>query len=228
MREAEAEVERAKAAHDEAAARPRPMLDVSARDGMLEEVEAARARELERRIRLETIRERVRAERARAEQLAAQQVAEREAAEERARLAVIRERRVAAANRVIAALPWVLDSIDRAVAQARLELAAKEAERSAQVEELATVRREEHALRERLAAVGENVHGLELQLYEKKLHLSTLLERAGEELGLVEDVLVAEYGPAVPVPDDALPDDALPDAALPDRRAPARLRKLRS
>jgi chromosome segregation protein len=42
-----------------------------------------------------------------------------------------------------------------------------------------------------------------MQIYEKKLHLSTLLERAGQELGLVEDVLVAEYGPDVPVPVDA-------------------------
>ncbi|MFZ2964204.1 MAG: AAA family ATPase, partial [Rhodoglobus sp.] len=202
-REAEAGLERAKAEHDEAAARPRPMLDVSARDGLLQEVEAARAMELELRIQLETIRERVRAERARAEQLAAQLAAEREAAEERARLTVIRQRQVAAANRVIAALPAVLDSVDRAVSQARVELAAKESERSAQNEELATLRREEGSLRERLAAISENVHGLEMQIYEKKLHLSTLLERAGEELGLVEDVLVAEYGPAVPVPDDA-------------------------
>jgi chromosome segregation protein len=208
VREAEAEVERARADHDEAVARPRPMLDVSARDGVLQEVEAARARELELRIQLETIRERVRAERARAEQLAAQLVAEREAAEEQARLTVIRQRQVAAANRVIAALPAVLDSIDRAVSQARVELATKESERSAQNEELATLRREEGSLRERLAAISENVHGLEMQIYEKKLHLSTLLERAGEELGLVEDVLVAEYGPEVPVPDDAPAGDA--------------------
>jgi chromosome segregation protein len=73
------------------------------------------------------------------------------------------------------------------------------------------------ALRERLAMLNENVHGLEMQVYEKKLHLSSLLERAGEELGLEEDVLVAEYGPDVPVPADALltsvgEDDAPPAA----------------
>ena len=144
----------------------------------------------------------MRAERARAEALAAQLVAEREAAEEQARLTVIRQRQVAAATEVIAALPAVLDSVDRSVSQARVDLTAKEAERSAQNEELATLRREESSLRERLSAISENVHGLEMQIYEKKLHLSTLLERAGEELGLVEDVLVAEYGPQVPVPDE--------------------------
>ena len=202
VREAEAAVERAVADHQEYESAPRPMLDVSARDSVLAEVETARAAELEQRIQLETIRERVRAERARAEALAAQLVAEREAAEEQARLTVIRQRQVAAATEVIAALPAVLDSVDRSVSQARVDLTAKEAERSAQNDELATLRREESSLRERLSAISENVHGLEMQIYEKKLHLSTLLERAGEELGLVEDVLVAEYGPQVPVPDD--------------------------
>ncbi|NYF11277.1 chromosome segregation protein [Leifsonia sp. AK011] len=202
VRTAEAEVERAKASHDEYEAKPRPMLDVSARDAVLAEVEAARAAELEQRMALETIRERVRAQRARADQLAAQLVAEREAAQEQARLAVIRQHQVAAANDVIAKLPAVLDVADRAVSQARVELAAAEAERAAQNQELADLRREESTLRERLAGVSENVHGLEMQIYEKKLHLSTLLERAGEELGLVEDVLVAEYGPQVPVPED--------------------------
>ena len=204
VREAETEVEKTRAAHAEYESAPRPMLDVSARDAVLREVEAARARELELRIQLETVRERVRAERARAQSLAAQLVAEREAAEEHARLKVIRRRQVAAATEVIAALPAVLDAVDRSVSEARLQLAAREAERSQQNEELATLRREESSLRERLFAISENVHGLEMQIYEKKLHLSTLLERAGEELGLVEDVLVAEYGPEVPVPIDVL------------------------
>jgi chromosome segregation protein len=201
VRDAEAEVEQAKAQHDEFAAAPRPMLDASARDGLLAELETARAAELEQRIQLETIRERVRAERARAESLAAQLIAEREAAEEQARLTVIRQRQVAAAQKVLAALPAVLDAVDRSVSQARVDLAAKESERTAQNEELLALRREESSLRERLSAISENVHGLEMQIYEKKLHLSTLLERAGEELGLVEDVLVAEYGPHVPIPD---------------------------
>lgn len=203
VRDAEADVERAKGAHAEFASTPRPMLDVSARDGMVLEVDAARAAELEARIQLETVRERVRAEKARAESLARQLVAERQAAEEQARLAVMRQRQIASANAVLEALPAVLDSVDRSVSQARVELAAREADRTQQNEELATLRREESSLRERLTSISENVHGLEMQIYEKKLHLSTLLERAGEELGLVEDVLVAEYGPQQLVPADS-------------------------
>ena len=83
--------------------------------------------------------------------------------------------------------------------------------RASQNEELAAVRREESALRERLHGITESVHGLELQIYEKKLHLSSLLERAGSELGLVEDVLVAEYGPDVPVPPDTRDEDSRED-----------------
>ena len=207
VRTAESEVERAKNEHDQYAAAPRPMLDVSSRDAVLVEVEAARALELEKRIQLETVRERVRAEVARANQLAEQLESDRAAAEEQARLAVLRQRQIASARYVADSLPAVLDAVDRSVSQARVELAAAESERSAQNEELAELRRLEAQLREKLTSVSENVHGLEMQIYEKKLHLSTLLERAGEELGLVEDVLVAEYGPEVPVPSDEVSED---------------------
>lgn len=198
--EAEAAADKAKTELETARSRPRPILDVSARDALSAELDAAREAEVEARLGVETAKERVRAEQARGEALARQREAERAAAEEAARRAVIRRRQLDAAQRVVDALPPVLASADRSVAQARLELATAEAERASQNEELATVRREESALRERLHGVTESVHGLELQIYEKKLHLSSLLERVGSELGLVEDVLVAEYGPEVGIP----------------------------
>jgi chromosome segregation protein len=198
--EAEAAAEKAKAELETAKSRPRPILDVSARDTLSIELDAAREAEVEARLSVETAKERVRAEQARGEALARQLDAERAAAEEAARRAVIRRRQTDAATRVLESLPAVLDSVDRSVTQARVELATAEAQRASQNEELTGLRREENALRERLQAISESVHGLELQIYEKKLHLSSLLERAGSELGLVEDVLVAEYGPEVPVP----------------------------
>jgi len=202
VRAAETEVAKASADHDRFASTPRPMLDVSNRDTLYTELEAARQAVVEARIRVETARERVKIEQDRAASLSAQLEAERAAAEEAARLAVIRRRQVNAATSVIEALPPVLDAVDRSVSEARVKLATAETERTAQNEELAALRRQEISLRERLAAVAENVHGLEMQVYEKKLHLSSLLERAGEELGLVEDVLVAEYGPQVAIPGD--------------------------
>jgi chromosome segregation protein len=160
-------------------------------------------------VELETARERVRAQGAQADALQAQLEAERAAAEEAARIAVQRQHQVEAAQRVLAALPAALDVADRSVSQARVALAAAEAARSQQNEELTQLRRTEAALRERLTALNDNVHGLEMQVYEKKLHLSTLLERAAEDLALDEDVLVAEYGPEVLIPvDDAFTTQA--------------------
>jgi chromosome segregation protein len=199
VEEAQSAVDAARVEHDAHAASPRPILDVSARDALYAELESARAAEVQARVELETARERVRAQAHQADALQAQLEAERAAAEEAARVAVQRQHQVEAAQRVIAALPAALDVADRSVSEARVALAAAEAARSRQNEELSELRRTESGLRERLSALNDNVHTLEMQAYEKKLHLSTLLERAAEELALDEDVLVAEYGPEVPI-----------------------------
>jgi chromosome segregation protein len=92
------------------------------------------------------------------------------------------------------------------------------------------VRRAEASVRERLHSVTEDVHGLELRIYEKKLHVGSLVERAEAELGLTEQVLVAEYGPDQPIPsEDADDPDAEPtpfDRAEQQRRLQAAERKL--
>ncbi|RFA14905.1 chromosome segregation protein SMC [Subtercola boreus] len=194
--------EKARAELETARSRPRPILDVSSRDDLLGTLERARDGELDARLQLETVRERVRAEQARVVDLERQLVAERAAADEAARREVLRRRQVDRASAVAGSLPGVLDSVDRSVARARLELSQREAERSEQNAELGELRREEVALRDRLQGITENVHGLELQIYEKKLHLSSVLERVGSELGLVEDDLVAEYGPDQLIPVD--------------------------
>jgi chromosome segregation protein len=230
VEEADAAVGHAEAQRDAHAATPRPILDVGARDGLVAELDAARAAEVQARVDLETARERVRAQLAQADALQHQLEAERAAADEAARLAVVRQHQVEAATRVLEALPAVLDTADRSVSQARVALAAAEADRSKQNAELGELRAAEGALRERLAGLNENVHGLEMQVYEKKLHLSTLLERSAEELGLDEEVLVAEYGPDVPVPLDDVPEgeerDPVPfDRAAQQRRLAAAERK---
>jgi chromosome segregation protein len=205
---AEAAADRARADLETARSRPRPILDVSSRDALSAEFEQAREAEVEARLGVETARERIRAEQERVKALERRRAAERQAAEQAARRAVVRRRQLETAQRVVDALPAVLSSLDRSVAEARLVLSRAEAERSSQNEELGRLRREEQALRERLQAITESVHGLELQIYEKKLHLSSLLERAGSELGLIEDVLVAEYGPDVAIPvAEAEPDE---------------------
>ena len=179
---------------------PRPILDASARDGLLEALEGAREHEMRARLEVETLRERVRAGQARVQQLERQREREAAAAAEAARRAVIRRRQRQVAADVAATLPAVLDSVDRSVAAARLELAEAESARSAVTSELSAVRADEAAVRERLAGLTESVHGLELQMHEKRLHVTSILERARSELSLDEDILISEYGPDQPIP----------------------------
>lgn len=193
---------------DEAKSRPRPILELAERDALLEELETARAREIERRLELETARERVRAANAQADLLASQFAAERHAAEEAARRAVLRAHQMERAERVAAILPRVIASVDRSLATARLQQQTVEANRSERSAEIIQLRSEESELRERLRQITEDVHSFELRTYERKLSLSTLLERAGNELGLVEDVLIAEYGPDQLVPVESAEGEA--------------------
>jgi len=181
---------------------PRPILDASAREGMLAELEQARDGEMRARLEVETLKERVRAAEARVVQLERQRERERAAAEEAARRAVIRRAQRELAAEVADQLPPLLDSVDRSVTQARVELQLAEQSRSAVSAELAELRAQETAVRERLNGLTESVHGLELQMHEKRLHVTSLLERVASELSLNEDILVSEYGPDQPIPSD--------------------------
>ncbi|QKJ19260.1 chromosome segregation protein SMC [Microbacterium hominis] len=219
---------------DAALARPRPILDASARDGLLEALESARDAEMRGRLDVETLRERIRAQESRVGQLERQREREREAAAEAARRAVIRRAQREIAASVSAQLPSVLDSADRSVTQARVELATAESARTAVTAELAELRARESGARERLAALTESVHSLELQIHEKKLHVNSLLERVASELGLDEQILISEYGPDQPVPVESgeeqatagdSHDEEIPDAAsIPYRREEQRRR----
>lgn len=182
---------------------PRPMLDASSREGVLASLETARDAEMRARLDVETLKERVRAGEARVVQLERQRERERAAAEEAARRTVIRRAQREIAAEVAATLPPLLDSVDRSVAQARVELELAEQSRSAVTAELAELRVRETSVRERLSGLTESVHGLELQMHEKRLHVTSLRERIQSELSLDEDILIQEYGPDQLVPADS-------------------------
>ncbi len=206
---------------------PRPILDASARDGLLEALETARDREMRARLEVETLKERVRAGEARVDQLVRQRERERVAAEEAARRAVIRRAQRELAAEVAETLPPVLDSVDRSVTQARVELQLAEQARSALTSELTALRAEDAAVRERLSRLTESVHGLELQMHEKRLHVTSLLERVASELSLDENILVSEYGPDQPIPADDGEGEPTPfDRAAQRRRLQEAERKL--
>ena len=178
---------------------PRPILDASARDGLLADLETTRDAEIRARLDVETLKERVRAGEARVDQLVRQRERERAAAAEAARRAVIRRAQREIAADVAASLPPLLDSVDRSVTEARVDLQLAEQARTAVTAELGELRTREASVRERLSRLTESVHGLELQMHEKRLHVTSLLERVASELSLDENILVSEYGPDQPV-----------------------------
>ncbi len=212
---------------ERALAAPRPILDASARDGLLATLEHARDAEMRSRLDVETLRERVRAGEARVTQLERQRERERAAAEEAARRAVIRRAQRALAAEVADQLPPVLDSVDRSVTAARVELSLAEQTRTEVTAELTQLRTQEATVRERLSALTESVHGLELQMHEKRLHVTSLLERVSSELSLDERILVTEYGPDQRIPNDDGEGEGTPfDVASQRRRLHEAERKL--
>ncbi|MDO5053132.1 MAG: AAA family ATPase, partial [Pseudoclavibacter sp.] len=174
VEEAQARAEEAKRAVQEHAEQPKPELDASGRGEQQAAVERAREREVEARLRLETLRERIRAESGRAEQLRTRLEQEREAAERAAREAVLRRAELRRTRTVLGAVPPVLDSLSRSLEQARADLARSEREREEQNAELARLRGQEGEHRARLAAISEDVHALEMQIYEKRLQRSAV------------------------------------------------------
>jgi chromosome segregation protein len=152
---------------------------------------------------METVRERVRSERDRAEDIARALESDRQAAAERAALRVQRQAQRENAERLVTEIPPILAALDASVSDAHVKLADAERTRSASSGELTDLRVRETELRQRLTAVTDGVHGLEMQICEKKLHLGNLLEKAADDMALTEQVLVEEYGPdtLVPMPD---------------------------
>ena len=69
----------------------------------------------------------------------------------------------------------ILDALDSSVSEAQIALAEAERVRAESSSQLTELRTREGELRTRLNAVTDGVHGLEMQIYEKKLHLSNLL-----------------------------------------------------
>lgn len=177
---------------------PRPMLDAGMRDELVQELEAARQQELDARLTLEQSRERSRAAAAQKTQLAEQYAAERKAALAALRRMEQRDKQAARARVVLELAPLLLSSCEVALAEARAKQHQAEAERAKHSQELTLLRAEESELRAQLQSITERVHDAELKSYERKLHLSSLLERAGSELGLVEEVLLAEYAQQPP------------------------------
>ena len=199
--EAEAKLAIAVANHDEFATRERPEISLGDRNTLVANLEQERQRELDIRIELGAASERLRVEKERVV-LLTRQVAEATAAQQRARAALAQQQaKLVAANRIIAAVPLVLDKLATSASVAKSNLLELESARANQNAELVRLRGETAEIQMKLGTLTQSVHDIELANHEKRLNLANIAGKAYDELGLHQDVLVAEYGPDQPVED---------------------------
>ncbi len=190
----------------------------------------ARNAEMEARLEVRTVEERLRAIAGRADTLTAAAAAERQA-RERAQARLRQRAAEAAVARAVAhGARLAVASAERSVAEALARRAAAETATAEGAEELKGVRARVRDLAAELDTVVSTAHGAEIARAEHRLRLEQMEAHAVEEFGVQAAELVAEYGPAVPIP--APPDAAegqLPtsyDRAVQERRAEAAQRDL--
>ncbi|HTB54910.1 MAG TPA: AAA family ATPase, partial [Trebonia sp.] len=170
------------------------------REEMAQRTAAARDSEMEARLEVRTVEERLRAIGGRADSLAAAAAAERTARE---RTAVRRRQRTAqaAVARAVATGAGVaVEAAETSLAQADARRGAAEAVSAGSTETLKAVRARVTALAGELDGVVSTAHGAEIARAEHRLRLEQLAAHAVDEYGVEPEVLIAEYGPDVPVP----------------------------
>ena len=175
------------------------------REELTQRAAASRNSEMEARLEVRTVEERLRAISGRADSLAASAVTERAARE---RAAVRRKQRVAQAS--VARAVSAGAGLALAAAGSSLALAA---ERRAEAEEasasgtdaLKAVRAQLTTVSGELDKVVNTAHGTEISRNEHRLRLEQLAAHAADEYGIEPDALLSEYGPGtlILVPSDS-------------------------
>ncbi|HEU5416224.1 MAG TPA: chromosome segregation protein SMC [Streptosporangiaceae bacterium] len=178
--------------------------DGAAADGgkeqLAEAATAARAAEMDARLEVRTLEERLRAISGRADSLAAAAAAERKSA-----IRAQARRELRAAQAVVARA--VADGARFALARIQASSAAADTERQHAEEAskgrdagLKAVRASIRDLTAELDKVVNSAHGAQIAHATKRMQLEQYAARAVEEFAIEADVLVAEYGPGVLVP----------------------------
>jgi chromosome segregation protein len=179
------------------------------REEMAQRTAAARETEMDARLEVRTVEERLRAIGGRADSLAGAAAAERTARE---RAAVRRRQRTgqAAVARAVATGAAVAVGVaESSLTLAEARRSAAEAASAGSSETLKAVRARVTALAGELDGVVNTAHGAEIARAEHRLRLEQLAAHAVDEYGVEPEALIAEYGPAVPVPvTDAAPRPA--------------------
>ncbi|MFN2536049.1 MAG: chromosome segregation protein SMC, partial [Pseudonocardiaceae bacterium] len=192
--------ERLRLAQDEPA---ESELDTCGRDEAVAALATARSEEVEARLALRTAEERAQAVAGRAEGLRRSAQAERVARQRAAAVAAARQRGAAVADEVVRAGELALARIEISLRRAVAERDAVALERAHQEQGLAQVRALVRELAGELDKLTDTVHRDELLRAAQRLRIEQLETKISDDFGIGLDDLVAEYGPAVPVPPSA-------------------------
>jgi chromosome segregation protein len=192
--------ERLRLAQDEPA---ESELDTCERDEAVAALATARSEEVEARLALRTAEERAQAVAGRAEGLRRSAQAERVARQRAAAVAAARQRGAAVADEVVRAGELALARIEISLRRAVAEREAVALERAHQEQGLAQVRALVRELAGELDKLTDTVHRDELLRAAQRLRIEQLETKISDDFGIGLDDLVAEYGPAVPVPPSA-------------------------
>jgi chromosome segregation protein len=174
--------------------------DLTHLEDLRSKVSAARSAEVEARLILRTLEERVTALVARANALEAAAQHERESA---TRAVSRREQRGLAAltaQGVADASYEALIQIESSIAKAATERERLEVSRSERESEILALRVRSRELTTELDSLTSSVHRDEIARAEQRLRIEALEQKAIEELGVDVSTLVSEYGPVNDVP----------------------------
>ncbi len=161
---------------------------------------AARNAEMEARLQVRTLEERLRAVAGRGDALAAAATAERQAIQRARERNERRAREAAVAEAVASGATIALAAIERSRAMADAERQAAERDSHGRDEKLKAVRARIRELTAELETAVSTAHGAEMERAARRMKLEQVATRATEEFSIDPDALLAEYGPDVEIP----------------------------
>jgi chromosome segregation protein len=174
--------------------------DHSHTEDLRNKVSDARTVEVEARLAVRTIEERVDSVGARAAALEASAKAEREASERALSRRGARARGAVISQAIAEAAYEALIHIERSIAKAATERARLEESRVSREGETLTIRTRGRELTSELDQLTSSVHRDEIARAEQRLRIETLEAKTVEEFGIDLTSLVNEYGPDKDVP----------------------------
>jgi chromosome segregation protein len=179
-----------------------PATDGAAGDknALAAEATAARNAEMEARLEVRTVEERLRAVAGRGDALASAAAAERQAVQRAKARSVRRAQEAAVADSVASGATIALAAIERSRAMADADRQAAEQASRTRDGELKDVRARIRELAAELDTAVSSAHGAEIERATRRMKLEQVAARAAEEFAVDADTLVAEYGPDVDVP----------------------------